>query len=153
MRIYYLDTSQSLNIDNLWSRYTSIKDSSVVVVANEDKLLSQSSALAIFYAMKLKLPIIFYNIPEFKPGIFPFLKEVILKRLNKLVVANINILDVKDAEILLASSASVNYTLTRRETALGYSYTLSQLRDALTKAKASDLSPYPELATLSPLQP
>lgn len=153
MRIYYLDTSTPENIQNLWKIYTSIKESDVVIIPNNNRNISQASALAIFYAMKLRLPIVLYNLPDFSPGIFPLLKYVILKRLNKLVVANINILDKEDVTTLLSSSKSVNYALTRQELTLGYSYTLSELRKTLANAQPSDLSPYPELTAPSPPLP
>ena len=153
MRIYNIDASMKADIQNVWSAYSTIRDSEIIVVINEDKVLTQMSVLAIFYAMTLKLPIIFYDIPRFEMGTYPFFKETIIKRLNKLVVANINTLDPEDAATLLNSSSLVNYTLTKREVILGRSYTLSQLRSAILASPHLNPSPYPELAIPSRLQP
>ena len=130
MRIYFMDTKKVSNAYELLRSCLLIKDADLIVVTN-NTILTHDSALAIFFGMSLKRPIIMHNGPSFARNTYLFLRETISKRLSKILLANVEQLDSTDAENLFATAGAmpVNYTLTRHETVLGRSYLLSRLRE------------------------
>gem|GEM_PF-4933584 len=136
-----MDTQKVSSASELWEACQKIESSDLLVITN-NHALSQDSSLAILFAMKQKRPIIMHNVPQFTQA-YPFVKEAILKRLNKLVIANIETLDDADADLIMKTTGSseVNYTITRHEMLLSRSYLLSRLKQAKI---ANGLFPYPQ---------
>jgi hypothetical protein len=86
--------------------------------------ISTAIGLKLIYAMELNKVIFLPAPPIFTDGCFPFVKEIILGRLNKVVIANIEVLDPIDKSSFLASAlnSKINYLLTRHQKSILRSY-------------------------------
>lgn len=99
-----------------------LRDCSVLVVANHNQTVAMDTcqALRLLAAMLWKRPIILTNTPVFTSSVPAFYKEIILKRLNKIVISDLYIFDEDDTAAVLNNVAGepVNYVLTAHERVL-----------------------------------
>lgn len=149
MRIYSIEVSAVTDTQKMWDSIQELKNTDLLVLKNNTPL-TPDSTFVLLYAMIFKRPIIIYDLPQFTESVYPLLKGAILKRLNKMLLANIEQLDPVDSERLLkeAANTSTNYSLTRHETILIRSYALSYLR----ARPFVNLAPYPESTIPSQFQ-
>lgn len=99
-----------------------LRDCSVLVVANhnQDIAMDMCQTLRLLAAMLWKRPIILTNTPNFASCVPAFYKEIILKRLNKIIISDLYVFDETDTAAILNNVAGepVNYVLTAHERVL-----------------------------------
>jgi hypothetical protein len=96
----------------------------------DDRPITTASGLKLIYAMELNKVILLSSPPLFSEKCLLFVKETILAKLNKVLIANIDILDPVDRSNLLSSAinAQANYLLTKHQKSILRSYIRLHLR-------------------------
>lgn len=97
--------------------YNTFKGAAILIVCNRGTKLSSSDCLDILYALTLNKAIILLDAPIFEDNILPFMKELISKKLSKILIMDITILDEYDLMSFMKeiNTAPTNFTLTRHE--------------------------------------
>ena len=123
------------------THYQNIARSNLHIVLNEYTPLGKNSAYEILYAMVTKKPIVLSS-PAFTHDVGLFEKELILNRLSKLMLCDLDILDENDRNILIKNLSitkkEINYVLTNHEIVLIRALLRSYFR-ALLSPKVSNL--------------
>lgn len=98
-----------------------LKNSPAIVVANcDDTPLDTSHIIRLTAAMLWSVPIILTHTPKFSNDVPSYYKDIILKRLNKVIIADLYSLDETDTLALLQNIVGdkLNYVLASRERVL-----------------------------------
>ncbi len=108
----------SLQLDDM----EKLRQCSMLVVANrkENELIDKCQTLRILAAMLWNRPIIFTSTPVFCRKVPSYYKEMVMRRLNKMVIGDLYSFDETDTQTLLqnVSGDVVNYVLTMHEKTL-----------------------------------
>lgn len=132
-RFQTVELGNDADYDNITNHFSSIKTSDAYIVENKNDLIENTQALEIIHAMMANKPIILLDVPRFSASVSLFLREVILSRLNKIMVCDITMFDDEDVKIFLSTIIGnpVNYSLTKHESALIKSHRRRLFRDLL----------------------
>lgn len=99
--------------------YQAIKVSHAVII-RENSTIDTPLIHDLLFAMSQKKPICLPDVPTFSDNVTPFAKEVLMSRLSKTMLCDLNQLDNSDLKQFLGNiaSQSINYVLTKHESTL-----------------------------------
>lgn len=96
-----------------------LRQSKMLVVANRssNEEINTAQSLRLLAAMLWDLPILFTNTPAFSSTVPSYLKNIVMKRLSKMVIGDLYIFDEEDTKAILQNITddSINYVLTIHE--------------------------------------
>jgi hypothetical protein len=97
-----------------------IKQNDSYILFTSSEPITPDIALEIMYAMTLRKPVILLAPPIFSKDIDLFSREMIMNRLSKILVCDVQLLDQGDLHQFLHNAARepMNYVITKHETAL-----------------------------------
>ena len=100
--------------------YTLIREAGALVTCNRGRVLGPQDCLDILYAIDQNKTIILLCNPAFSKKVSLFAQDIIIAKLNKILLLDISILDKSDYEQIINNidSAGVNYTLTKHQRTL-----------------------------------
>lgn len=95
-----------------------IKQNDTYILYSHHVPITKEVALEIMYAMLNNKPIIMLHPPVFSKDIDLFSREAITKRINKIMICDLQVLSEDDLHTFLHNTAQdrVNYVVTKRET-------------------------------------
>jgi hypothetical protein len=113
-----------------------IDQAKVLIIDNRlpsDGSINYSTALQIMFAMLRRKAIILFETPEFAKDVSRFIKEVIMNRMNKLLICPLPYLEPWEIDSFIASASSeeVNYVITKHDATLMKSHLRAYFRRLL----------------------
>lgn len=119
-RFQTVHNAHTENYNGLFERFLEIETSDAYILENKPEAINNTQALEMSHAMLAGKPIIILDTPRFEDSTSLFLREVIMSRLNKIMVCDISVLDNTDLKSFLSSlmNGPFNYSLTKHEVAL-----------------------------------
>lgn len=124
---------RQMTYDDELQYYSSIAEASLHLICNKGNALDDRATREVLFAILRRKPVVLLHPPAFSADSPMFARELIMDRLSKFLICDLEMLDDTDLQSFLENSAAepINYVLTKHETTLIRSLLRAHFRNLL----------------------